>query len=219
MDEDKKRELDFLVELWRETIGVQKHFNDLSLKVRSYLVTVLGGLIVAVAYLYKENVLIEINGFSFNAGFMLIAAGIVLLLAIRIMDRNWYHELLRGAVKTGMEIEKLIKSKYGNQDLVFLTTQIKEDSEDVRIRPLFVLSKLRWAKFNSTIRMRLFYGFLGFTYLFLAISFAFLSPKKAQAGASEDKKVQLVEMPVKLKYYNTVLDTVTNRKVDLWVVE
>lgn len=43
------------LEVWKATIDVQKHFNELGLRVRSIAVTVLGALLAAAGYALKET--------------------------------------------------------------------------------------------------------------------------------------------------------------------
>lgn len=52
---------EFLLEAWKQSIDVQKHFNELGLKIRNTSITVLGAGLAATGFLVKENYILAIN--------------------------------------------------------------------------------------------------------------------------------------------------------------
>jgi hypothetical protein len=160
------------------------HFNHLCLQVRNFLVTFLGGILVAVSYLYKENVSYALVGYSFNAGSLIIVVGFFILIAIKIMDSHWYHQLLIGSVKSGSAIENELIKLLGIPNLELLTNQITKDSRKVKLKPLVswdrTNKKLRYSVFNSSRRMNLFYGLLFVSYLILGAGFFLATTRPVQ---------------------------------------
>lgn len=92
-------------DLWKKTVEVQEHFNDLELRIRNYAVTVLAAIIGLAAYAVKENLQIALLGHRTSIAAITLAGGIIPWLAFYFMDRFWYHRLLYGAVAHGKLIE------------------------------------------------------------------------------------------------------------------
>jgi FMN phosphatase YigB (HAD superfamily) len=82
---------------WKQTIEVQEHFNDLEMRIRNFgltlLVAVLG---VTGAVLKDGNKLLSIG---------LVTGALIAWASFYVMDRWWYHPLLRGAVSHATALE------------------------------------------------------------------------------------------------------------------
>jgi hypothetical protein len=89
------------LEVWKATIDVQKHFNELGLRVRSIAVTVLGAFFAAAGYAIKEQRL-ALTG-------VILMGALVCWSAFYVMDRLWYHRLLRAAVAHGRLVEDALQ--------------------------------------------------------------------------------------------------------------
>lgn len=96
----KKGDLTQIVDIWKKTVDVQQHFNDIALKIRALSITILG---VAIgAYGLRDMQSINIDAFTIaSVSFALTLAWI----AFFFMDRYHYHPLLLGAVNHGKNIE------------------------------------------------------------------------------------------------------------------
>ena len=94
------------VDIWKKTVDVQQHFNDLELRIRNYAVTVLAAMLGLTAYGLKENLQITIFGFRTSVAAALLFLAILPWSAFYLMDRHWYHRLLYGAVHHGQRIER-----------------------------------------------------------------------------------------------------------------
>jgi len=105
------------LEVWKTTIEVQKHFNEVGIKIRSIAVTVLAAFLAVAGYAFKE-------GNKPLAGVILLAS-LVCWLSFYLMDRAWYHRLLQAAVRHGERVENGLKASIPNIDL---TTRIKASS-------------------------------------------------------------------------------------------
>jgi hypothetical protein len=111
----KPEELQFRA--WEKTVDVQMHFNDLCLRLRSYAISILGVLLGATALAYRYAGLVEIFCFELHTSAIFLAVSIIVWLAFYLMDRFWYHELLRGAVKHGSLLEASLQETVPNIDL------------------------------------------------------------------------------------------------------
>lgn len=116
--DEKENDKKLLLEVWKQCVDVQMHFNDMEMKIRSLAVTVITAISGAIGYLLKENIY---HQFIIILSFIGIAAW----LCFYLMDRFMYHKLLIGAVNSGINIEKRLESLGINVDL---GEQIKQAS-------------------------------------------------------------------------------------------
>ena len=133
------------IDVWKETVDVQQHFNDLELRIRSYAVTVLAAMLGLAAYGFKENLQIAIAGHKTSIATAILMTAVLPWLGFYLMDRAWYHRLLYGAVSHGKKIEDRWKNILPE---ITLTDSIGERST-IRIR--------NW-ELHSTGKMDIFYG-------------------------------------------------------------
>lgn len=92
-DADVDREVD----IWKESVATQRHFNDLQLSLRGILVTLVTGIIGGAGYALTQHSELVVLGLPVNLGAVIALTGIVAVIAIRHFDRG-YHDLLVGAV-------------------------------------------------------------------------------------------------------------------------
>ena len=104
-----KEYIGFLLDVWKKTVDVQMHFNQLSLQVRNFLITLFGGILTAF-YLFLKD-----ERYSDSVGLMFIALPV--LVAMYIMDYLWYHRFLVSSVRHANKIEGELKSIMPNIDL------------------------------------------------------------------------------------------------------
>ena len=150
-----------LVSIWENIISVQKHFNDIEIRIRNCAVTLYTFILAAIGYAIQQNVRVLIITKSYEKSISLAVfigvIGIVPLFAFYIMDRHWYHRLLHASVEQGMNIEKELEKIYPN---ISLTIAIKDKS------PIsFLFKKL---KIHSDGKLRLFYILLISSFLFIS---------------------------------------------------
>ena len=140
MTEEQKAAL----EVWKVTIDVQKHFNDLSMRVRNFAITVLGALLAAAGYALKDGATVTLFERSFSVTAWILSAALICWSAFYFMDLHWYHRLLRGAVKHGKQVERGLQSQIPD---IGLTHTIAAAS------PVYRLS--------ASQRLAIFYGLIG----------------------------------------------------------
>lgn len=97
---------DQVIAIWKTSIDVQQHFNDLELRIRNFAVTLLVAIVGATAFSLKERYVVSIGSITFPLAAAILCAGIVGWLAFYFMDMHWYHRLLLGSVKHTVKIEK-----------------------------------------------------------------------------------------------------------------
>lgn len=99
---------EIVFEVWKKSIEVQQHFNDIEMKIRNYALSTFTFIVTALGYLIKEKSIIELENFVIFLPSVVGYVGSIIILAFFFMDKYWYHKLLVGAVKQASEIE----SKY-----------------------------------------------------------------------------------------------------------
>ncbi|MCT7567822.1 HAD family hydrolase [Aliarcobacter butzleri] len=154
-NQNTEKELEHLIKIWDRTIDVQKHFNDIELRIRQLAITVSGLLLGGIITVTKLNGAADNNLIS--VGFLITA---VIWLIFYFVDRFWYHPLLKGSVYAGLELEKKISYQL---DIKGLTNSIGEKSpvnnrlnikffKDIPILDIFSKEKL-----HSDDKMDIFY--------------------------------------------------------------
>lgn len=144
------------LEIWKTTVDVQQHFNDLELRIRNYAVTVLTAVLGAAGVAIKERLFVRFEGFNTTLAVWFLGVGLVAWLAFYFMDRWWYHRLLYGAVSHGLALEKELAFLFPGRGL---TGMIGDAS------PMYVAG---W-KIRSPWKIDAFYGGVGFLLLIGAI--------------------------------------------------
>jgi hypothetical protein len=97
------------IEIWKKIVDVQQHFNDLELRVRNFALIVTGAFLGLGGYAIKDADMINAFGFTVSVSGLVVFSAIVPLFAFYFMDRLWYHRLLDGAVKAGIDAESALK--------------------------------------------------------------------------------------------------------------
>lgn len=149
------------VQIWKKTVDVQQHFNDIEMKIRSLAMTFVVALVGAVGFSIKEKLTIGAGEKTIFLPTVLLFAGFLIWLFFWFMDRQWYHRLLYGSVKQGMLIENKLKQK-GYE--ISLTDSIGQES------PIFMLGR----KMRTPNKIDFFYFSIGS--LLLSSGFYFVNP-------------------------------------------
>jgi hypothetical protein len=148
-----------VIEIWKKCVDVHQHFNDLEMRIRNLAITVVGALIAAVSFAYQQGLETPIFGKTIPAGLGLVAAAVFAWGGFFLMDRFWYHILLRGAVQHSAKLEEQFGELIPG---IALGKTISEASQNVKFFGI---------KMNSNRRLVAFYG-VGL--IMLAIVFIFL---------------------------------------------
>jgi hypothetical protein len=72
-----KDQTEYLLEVWKTTIDVQKHFNELEMRIRSVAITVLAAFLAAAGYSMKEKLRLNIFGADMSLTVLILLAAVV----------------------------------------------------------------------------------------------------------------------------------------------
>jgi hypothetical protein len=120
---DKRNKL--LVEIWKQAVETQKHFNDMCVKSRQLGLTFVAASLGAALYLFIRSTPAgpqaeaatsrSISAYSFSVcghsivlhvSLAIIIAAAAAVYAVRRLDLGVYHQMLRGAVTFGEDLEE-----------------------------------------------------------------------------------------------------------------
>ena len=123
------QEMQLLLEEWKVVMETQMHFNDMIIRMRttglSVLIAVFGGAAIAIGQ-YPDR-FVGIAGRDFHVAAPIILFGLLLWLAIFIIDYFYYHKCLLGAVKRGYQIDDAFKDcKLAGTTMYGMTTLIRD---------------------------------------------------------------------------------------------
>lgn len=91
------------VTMWKTSVEVQQHFNDIEWRIRALALSVATFALGAAGLAAKDGTTIG----PFSLGAAVLVLGLVLWYAFAFVDHRWYH-LLKAAVAEGTEFEKAI---------------------------------------------------------------------------------------------------------------
>lgn len=165
------------IEIWKQTIQVQQHFNDIEWRIRGLALSVLTFALGAAAVAAGRG---ERLG-PMSVGTLVLLAGLLLWYAFYFVDKAWYHRLLKAAVGQGERLEDTIE-----RDLpgIGLTKAISAGSPYLP-KPLFGKIRFRKTAMDSTDKLNRFYGVGAAALLLLAVALQF-SPSPDMDSDDED---------------------------------
>jgi hypothetical protein len=162
------------IDLWKQTVEVQQHFNDLEWRIRGLALTAATFALGASAVAAKDGT----TFFGISLGSGVLVAGLILWFGFYFVDRYWYHPLLIGSVKHGEKLEGELRVYLPEAGL---TRDITAASH---IKPPKGLGRIAGKNDDNTLRseekLRIFY-WIGAATLILAAAFlqlAACSPPK-----------------------------------------
>ena len=199
MDEQNKtneRESSYLA-IWQKAVDTQMHFNEMSVKSRQL------GLTFVAAALGVGVVLLSRGGdfaltfwlfgrlWTFDVSVLLMLGAIIALTAVRQLDLNVYHRMLRGAVAFGEDFEENYMKKIFDLDKG-MTQAISHFSRysDAKVSPATDSSKYCYTGENHETaeeKIRKFYK-RTICFLFLGALAIFLINNFGQASAKSVSK-------------------------------
>ena len=151
------------IEIWKKIVDVQQHFNDLELRIRNFALIVTGGFLGLGGYAIKEAGMVKLLGYEVSVAGLVVVSAIFPLVAFYFMDRLWYHRLLDGSVRAGIEAESALKELGYKVDL---GSNIKQQSP-------FKLWPTKKTMIHSAKKMDIFYAILAGSLLLVAAFLGF----------------------------------------------
>lgn len=100
-----------VIEIWKAVVDVQRHFNDICMRIRGMFITILLAFFAAMGFLIDRKLALEFCGIQLQFAILVAAFGIFATWLFYFVDRYWYHRLLVGSVKHAIEIEKKYSSE------------------------------------------------------------------------------------------------------------
>lgn len=101
----RDQEIGHYIDMWKQAVEVQMHFNDIEWRIRGLALTVATFALGAAGVAAKDGTRVG----CFSLGSLVIVIGLVLWYAFYFVDRVWYHPLLKASVAHGTQIEDEIK--------------------------------------------------------------------------------------------------------------
>ena len=139
-------ELKNAIEIWKQIISVQMHFNDIEMRIRNLYVTVLLGVVAATGWVVDKKLSIRMSEVNVHYAVAILVAAVMSSYLFYFMDRYWYHQLLRGSVAQG----KLLDQHYGAYIRALgLTSQISGASPILSFRKTKIGRALRFFRVIS----------------------------------------------------------------------
>lgn len=109
------------LKVWEVAINTQMHFNDLLIKMRTTVISIILAVFgTAVIALKDINFKAQIFNCQVPVGIIVLVIGLVFLFAQFLLDRFYYFRLLLGAVNFTRSLDK----KYKDAQLLGLTESI-----------------------------------------------------------------------------------------------
>lgn len=97
---------DHVLEAWKTVVDVQKHFNDIGMRIRGMFVTILLALVASIGFMMDKRISLDLAGVNIQFYVFVPLFGIFGAWLFYFIDRYWFHRLLLGAVDQGSFIEK-----------------------------------------------------------------------------------------------------------------
>jgi hypothetical protein len=149
------------LDMWKQTISVQQHFNDIGWRIRGLALTALTFALGAAAVAARDKSNIKIFGVHLQLSFCISVLGLILWLSFYFVDQVWYHRLLLASVKHGEALEGALRTHLPEAGL---TKAISDNS------PYLVNLKFKTFTIHSSAKMRIFYSIGGLTLTIFAIA-------------------------------------------------
>ena len=93
------------ISLWKSSVEVQQHFNDIEWRIRGLALTVATFALGAAGVAAREGTTIG----PISLGSAVLILGLLLWYAFYFVDLFWYHPLLKAAVAEGTKFEEAIR--------------------------------------------------------------------------------------------------------------
>src|ERR1700742_1866390 len=90
--------LALIVDIWKHSVSVQMHFNDMGMKIRNLYFTVLAAALGLIGVVQGKHIEIAYPPITIHLVFVVLVTVIPVSMLFFFLDAHWYHRLLLGAV-------------------------------------------------------------------------------------------------------------------------
>lgn len=206
-------ERDAYIEMWKQTIDVQKHFNDIELRIRGLALTVLTFVLGGASLAIRDGTKIRLYWFDLQMGTLILAFGTLLWLTFYFVDQVWYHRLLIGAVVHGQELERELRKVL---PIAGLTHRISENSP--YLVKISIAKKVLWQyEIHSNQKISFFYWFVAILLIIVALAFQLVVQPAPSAVKSPRPTVSIMHREayakLSLKKYSPIAARNEDEKV------
>lgn len=202
-EEKRKNDIELLkvkVDIWKQVINTQQHFNDLEMKVRNFAILILSAFIGAIGVSFKSGFSLDIMGHPTSIATILSLGAAIIWLLFFFVDVYWYHPLLIGAVKQGINVEKEIEKELPN--IIGLTKTIGNENP-VKIE----LGKYKY-QLHSKGKANIFYLGVFIILVFSSLILFFVDTPKNNSSSIDNKQYKSVAISCTKQKYDTVNCTI-----------
>ncbi|MEH2524217.1 MULTISPECIES: hypothetical protein [unclassified Bradyrhizobium] len=98
-----------VIDVWKTVVGVQMHFNEIGMRIRGLFITILLALLASIGFLLDKGWALQLWRIDIQFAVLVPIFGVFGTLLFYLMDRYWFHRLLKGAVNHAIQIEKKYK--------------------------------------------------------------------------------------------------------------
>lgn len=98
--------LKLVVDIWKHSVDVQMHFNDMGMRIRNLYFTFLAAAIALIGVVQGKHIHIVYPALNVHLVLFVIVSIIPISMLFYFLDKHWYHRLLLGAVKHCAFIEE-----------------------------------------------------------------------------------------------------------------
>jgi hypothetical protein len=98
-----------VIDVWKTVVGVQMHFNEIGMRIRGLFVTILLALFASIGFLLDKELSLPIWRLNIQFTVLVPLFGVFATMLFYLMDRYWFHRLLKGSVNHAIHIERKYK--------------------------------------------------------------------------------------------------------------
>ncbi|MDX0428005.1 hypothetical protein GOL30_20825 [Sinorhizobium medicae] len=99
-----------IIDIWKAVVEVQRHFNEISMRIRGMFVTILLAFFAAMGFMIDRKLTLDVLGLHVQYAIIVAGFGLFATWLFYFIDRYWYHRLLSGSVKHAIIIETKYKA-------------------------------------------------------------------------------------------------------------
>jgi FMN phosphatase YigB (HAD superfamily) len=105
------------LELWKTSVSVQMHFNDIGWRIRALALTALTFILGATGLVYANTPPLQVGIWHPSLAALVPLLGALVWWAFWFMDARWFHQFLAGSVSDGSRLESLLNQHGVRADL------------------------------------------------------------------------------------------------------
>jgi hypothetical protein len=102
-------QLEHILTVWEKVTDLQMHFNEICMNLRRTAIGTLGALLAAGALAFRFGGLIIVQDRTISVALVFVIVALLVWISFYLMDRFWYHELLRASVQYAEKLSEAAK--------------------------------------------------------------------------------------------------------------